>query len=74
MDHSLIQLCFVLQSKIRDATDQQQKILIQTLYQYMSKGILRNWRVEFALHLVHKMYPNHITDEVCIFLAATKKG
>lgn len=33
----------------------------------MSRGILRNCRLEFALHVVHKMYPKQITHEVCSF-------
>lgn len=54
----------VLQSNVQQDIEQQQRTLIQTLYQYMSRGMFRNFRLEFALHLVHKMYSKHITDEV----------
>lgn len=52
---------------MKDDISQQQKALIQTSYLYMSRGILRNSRLQFALHLVHKMFPKYITDEVCYF-------
>lgn len=48
---------------MKDDIEQQQKTLIQILYQYMSRGILRSSRLEFALHVVHKMYPKQISNE-----------
>lgn len=29
----------------------------------MSRGLFRNSRLEFALHVVHKMYPKQINEE-----------
>lgn len=38
--------------------------LIQALYHFMGRGIFKSDRIKFVMHLVHKMFPEQIPDEV----------
>ncbi|XP_018579489.1 cytoplasmic dynein 2 heavy chain 1 [Anoplophora glabripennis] len=40
----------------------QKKHLLDIVYQYISRGIFKNDRLKFLLHLVHKLYPKEIPD------------
>lgn len=44
-----------------------QRILVQNLYQFIGRGVLKEDRLMFLMHLVYRMFPNHITSKVSIF-------
>lgn len=47
----------------------QKKHLLDIVYQYISRGIFKNDRLKFLLHLIHKLYPKEIPDiEWTLFL------
>lgn len=43
-----------------------QRILIQSVYQFVSRGILKADRPKFILHLIHAIYPKQVPDDVNI--------
>ncbi|KAI4463438.1 dynein heavy chain family protein [Holotrichia oblita] len=40
-----------------------QKILVQSVYQFVGRGILKADRPKFILHLIHTIYPKQIPEE-----------
>lgn len=50
----------------------QKRHLLQTVYNYMSRGMFKNDRLSFFVHLVGRMYPNAIvSEEMSVFLENT---
>lgn len=55
-----------------DHAEIQKRHLLQTVYNYMSRGMFKNDRLSFFVHLVGRMYPNTIANqEMSVFLENT---
>lgn len=53
-------------SDVEDKFNQVQKILLQMVYSFISRGILKSERLIFLLHLCYRTYPKEISVEVII--------